>query len=94
MDLRLFDHSYAYFLNIRGEKEEQDKYGKFEYIDFEIENLKEHYPDKYRIATKIKSFLDNQDIAEEKKIQLFREWYTSFKTTDATFNIENAINHL
>lgn len=87
-ELRLFDMSYAYFLNIRGTEEDKKRYSNIEYYQSEIEQLENDNSPFASAAVKLKGFIDNEDISEKKKIQFFREWYQSIKNENITFHIE------
>lgn len=91
-ELRLFDMSYAYFLNIRGTEEDKKRYSNIEYYQSEIEQLENNNSPFASTAVKLKDFIDNEDIFEEKKIQFFREWYQNIKQENTTFHIEEFLN--
>ena len=90
-ELRLFDTTYAYFLNIRGSEEDKEKYSNMDYFKYEIEQLQNDDSPLVDTATKLKSFIDNTNISEEKKVNFFREWYQSIKNENITFHIEREI---
>lgn len=90
-ELRLFDYSYAYFLNIRSEFE--DEYKSSEYFDYYIQDLEVQQDKKsFELAQSIQKYLNNENIPDEHKIKFFKNWYEKLRKGNGLFDIENFMN--
>lgn len=90
-ELRLFDRSYAYFINIRASEEEREKYSNMDEFQFEIEQMQQNDSALATVAVTLKQYIDRPDVSEENKILFFRKWYENIESGTGTFEIEAEI---